>query len=311
MPLAEEVAKGEFLAVSRAITLVENESPEGRDLLDALSGRVGQALRIGITGPPGVGKSTTIDELAAHLSGRGERPAILAVDPTSPFTGGALLGDRVRMVKMAEGGRVFMRSMATRGSPGGLARATQDAADVLDAAGFTVLLIETVGVGQSEIEISRAADVVVVMLSPESGNGVQAMKSGLLEIADVVVINKADRPGAERLEQDLRTAFDLGLRTRRDVPILLAQAAFGKGVAELAAALDALVASRRAGGAFAERRRQNMESRIRQIAEFLVRKSLWGSNGGGARVDATVRRVLAHEQSPYQAAQELVRESLR
>src|SRR6185295_13199216 len=164
---------------------------------------------------------------------RGEKVAIVAVDPTSPFTGGALLGDRIRMSKMAEGGRVFMRSMATRGTPGGLARATQDAADLLDASGHTVILIETVGVGQSEIEISRAADCVVVMVSPESGDGVQAMKSGLLEIADLIAINKADRGGADRLEHDLRTAFELGLRTRKDLPILITEAVKGKGISEL------------------------------------------------------------------------------
>jgi len=311
MPLADEVLKGGFLAVSKAISLVENEAVEGRDLLDALSPRVGAALRVGITGPPGVGKSTTIDELASAFRRRGDKPAILAVDPTSPFTGGALLGDRIRMVKTAEGGTVFMRSMATRGTGGGLSRATQDAADVLDAAGFSVILIETVGVGQSEIEVSRAADVVVVMLSPESGDGIQALKSGLLEIADLLVINKADRPGAERFEQDLRTAFELGLRARRDLPILLTQAVHAKGTAELVVALDALVASRRASGAFEERRRKNMESRVRQIAEFLVRKSLWAANGGGSRIEATARRVLSGEQSPYRAAQQLVREALQ
>jgi LAO/AO transport system kinase len=311
MPLVDDVLKGDFLAISKAISQAENGAPEVREVMDRLADRVGGALRIGLTGPPGVGKSTTVDELTAAFLARGEKVAIVAVDPTSPFTGGALLGDRIRMAKMAEGGRVFMRSMATRGTSGGLARATQDAADLLDASGRTIILIETVGVGQSEIEISRAADCVIVMLSPESGDGVQAMKSGLLEIADIIAINKADRGGADRLEHDLRTAFELGLRSRREIPILITEAVRGKGIPELVAAIDGLIAARRADGAFEERRRRNMEDRIKQIAEFLIQKNLWDSNGAGGKVAATVERVLARRESPYQGALGLIREVLR
>jgi LAO/AO transport system kinase len=311
MPLADEVLKGDFLSISRAISQVENGSPEARDILDALSPRVGGALRVGLTGPPGVGKSTTVDELTAAFLARGEKVAVVAVDPTSPFTGGALLGDRIRMSKMAEGNRVFMRSMATRGTSGGLSRATQDAVDLLDASGRTVILIETVGVGQSEIEISRASDVVIVMLSPESGDGIQAMKSGLLEIADIIAINKADRGGADRMEHDLRTAFELGLRSRKEIPILITEAVRGKGIPELMAAVDALVASRRASGAFQERRRRNMEDRIKEIAEFLIRRNLWSASGADGKVAAAAESVLARRQSPYQGAQALVKEVLR
>jgi LAO/AO transport system kinase len=311
MPLADDILKGDFLSISRAISHVENGSPEARPVMDALSSRVGGALRIGLTGPPGVGKSTTVDEMAAVLLARGEKVAIVAVDPTSPFTGGALLGDRIRMSKMAEGNKVFMRSMATRGTAGGLARATQDTVDLLDASGRTVILIETVGVGQSEIEISKAADVVVVMLSPEGGDGIQAMKSGLLEVADLIAINKADRGGADRMEHDLRTAFELGLRSRASLPILITEAVRGKGIPELVAAIDALVAARKASGEFQARRRRNMEDRIKQIAEFLIQKNLWASNGAGGKVAAAAESVLAHRQSPYQGAQELVREVLR
>jgi LAO/AO transport system kinase len=310
MPLADEVLAGDPLALGKAISLVENGAPEARILLDRAAPRVGTALRIGVTGPPGVGKSTTVDELASLYRGRGEQVAVIAVDPSSPFTGGALLGDRVRMTKLAEGGGVFMRSMATRGTSGGLARTTQEAADLLDAAGRSLILIETVGVGQSEIEVSRAADCVLVLLSPESGDGVQAMKSGLLEVADLVVINKADRPGADRLEHDLRTAFELGLRSRRDVPILLTEAVRGRGIPELAAAVEGFVSSRRASGAFEERRRRSMEERIRQIAEHLVRRNLWEGRGT-ARLESDARRVLVRELTPYQAAEAIVAEVLR
>jgi LAO/AO transport system kinase len=311
MALVDNVLKGDFVSLGRAISLVEDGAAAGRKLIDAVTGRVGKAVRIGVTGPPGVGKSTAADELAAVYRARGERVGIISVDPTSPFTGGALLGDRVRMSRTAKAGEVFMRSMATRGAGGGLARATQDAADLLDASGRTLILIETVGVGQSEIDISRAADCVVVILSPESGDGIQAMKSGLLEVADLIAVNKADRGGADRLQQDLRSAFELGLRSRADTPILLLEAFRGKGIPELAAAIDGFVAGRRSTGSFDERRRQNMELRIRQIAEYLVRANLWGLEGAVQRIRDTVERVLAQKQSPYEAAEALVSEAFR
>jgi LAO/AO transport system kinase len=311
MGLAEEVTQGDFLALGRAISLVENGAAAGREILRALAPRARSALRVGLTGPPGVGKSTAVDGLASVYRARGEKVGVIAVDPSSPFTGGALLGDRVRMSKSSEDGGVFVRSMASRGAAGGLARASQDAADLLDAAGRTVILMETVGVGQSEIEVSRACDVVAVMLSPESGDGVQAMKSGLLEIADLVVINKADRGGADRLEHDLRTAFELGLRPRREIPILPTEAVNGKGIPELAAAIDGLAAARRRSGEFAERRRRNMESRLRAIAQFLFEKDLWEAPGAAERVRAAAERVLTGGRSPYAEAEDLLKEAVR
>ncbi len=200
---------GEARALARAITWVENARPGFEGLLSALHGRVGQAHRIGITGPPGAGKSTLIHALARLLRTRGERVGVVAVDPTSPFTGGALLGDRIRMTGTAGDDGVFIRSMASRGSLGGLATTTREVADLMDAYGFERVVVETVGVGQSELEIAEAADTTVVVLTPESGDSIQAMKAGLMEIADVFVVNKADRPGAARAAGELRTILHI------------------------------------------------------------------------------------------------------
>jgi LAO/AO transport system kinase len=311
MDLVPGVIAGDPLAMSRAISAVENGTAEGRAVLDAIAGRVGTARRIGITGPPGVGKSTTVDAATGVLRQRGEKVGVIAVDPTSPFTGGALLGDRIRMQRLADDPGVFMRSMATRGASGGLSRATQDVADILDASGCGTILIETVGVGQSEIEIARATDCVVVLLSPESGDGIQAMKSGLMEIADLLVINKADRPGADKIETDLRSALELGLRSRRDTPILMTEAFRGKGVPELVEAVGRFVGERQGDGRFAARRRENLELRLKRIAEFLVHRSLWEKNGAGERLARLVEDVLNRRRSSYAAAEELVSEAMR
>jgi LAO/AO transport system kinase len=196
---------GRSVALARAISIVENQREGFLDLLNALHPRIGGAHRIGITGPPGAGKSTLTAALIAHYRGRDESVAVIAVDPTSPFTGGALLGDRIRMNEMSLDEGVFIRSMATRGSLGGLALATKEAADVIDAFGFDRIIVETVGVGQSELDIARAADSTVVVLVPESGDGIQAMKAGLMEAADLFVINKSDRPGADRVAREIST----------------------------------------------------------------------------------------------------------
>jgi LAO/AO transport system kinase len=310
--LIDGVKKGDALAVSRAISAAENGTPEGRALLDAIAPLVGRAVRMGFTGPPGVGKSTTIDALVQVLRSKGDKVGVIAVDPTSPFTGGALLGDRIRMGKSTEDPGVFMRSMATRGTTGGLSRATQDAADVLDASGVSRLLIETVGVGQSEVEIARAADVTVVILSPESGDGIQAMKSGILEIADLVLINKADRMGADKLEQDLRGAFDLRPNRRdADIPILHSEAFRGKGIPELLAAIDQYVDARRKDGAFERRRQANMIRRLRSLAEYMIERNLWEEDGAGGRLESMAKDVLNHARTSYQAAELLVREALK
>lgn len=311
MDLASGVLAGDPLAISRAISAAENGTAEGRETLERISPNLGAARRIGVTGPPGVGKSTAVDALTQVLRGRSERVGVIAVDPTSPFTGGALLGDRIRMNRMADDAGVFMRSMATRGASGGLSRATQDAADLLDASGCQSILIETVGVGQSEIEIARATDAVLVLLTPESGDGIQAMKSGLMEIADIIVINKADRPGSDKIEYEIRASMELGLKSRRDTPILMTEAFRGKGIPELAAAVDLFLAGRRKDGRFDERRRENMKLRLRSIAEYMIHRELWGHDGAGERLAKAAESVLNRSMSSYAAAEKLVKEAMR
>ena len=295
-----DIVKGDRHAVSRAITLVENFTQAGRDLMDEIAARVGKALRIGVTGPPGAGKSTLVDGAAKILRKQGKGVGVIAVDPTSPFTGGALLGDRIRMTSAVGDEGMFIRSMATRDGVGGIARATLDVADLLDVAGKDYVIIETVGVGQSEIEISRCVDVVLLVLCPESGDGIQAMKSGVMEIADIVAINKADREGADRLAAEVRGAFEFS-RRRESVPILLTEATTGKGLEALVDEIAAFIERRRVSGDFEKRRLMVTQNRIKTIAEFLIRRDLWGKNG--SPLDRLARDVAERKKSPYEAAQ--------
>src|SRR4029077_7223897 len=240
-----------------AISWIENESPHAIELLDRCFAHSGKARRIGITGPPGAGKSTLVTRLAQEYRRRGETVAIVAVDPTSPFSGGALLGDRVRMGELAGDDGIFIRSMATRGSLGGLAVHTAQACDVLDAAGFTRVLIETVGVGQSELEVAQTADSTAVVLVPESGDAVQARKAGLMEIGAVFVINKADREGAERAAFAIHSSLELRVqRTEWSPPVLLTTASLGTGVPEVADAFEEHLSFLRERGGLAGRRRE-------------------------------------------------------
>jgi LAO/AO transport system kinase len=270
--------------------------------MDALYGRTGRAHRIGVTGPPGGGKSTTVDGLAAALRKRQESVAVIAVDPSSPFTGGALLGDRIRMRTAEEDTEVFVRSMATRGSLGGLARATVDAADLLDAFGFGRILVETVGVGQAEHDVVSATDTVVVVLYPGGGDSVQAMKAGLMEIADVFVANKADQPGADRLIDDIEQMLELRRgRGGWKPPVVRVVATERKGIGELVAAIESHKSARERSGELEARRGARRLEQVRRDVEEGLREVIFG--GGEWR--AFIEGEIAAKRPPTAIAAEV------
>jgi len=303
--LVRRALSGERVPLARAISMVENEAPEAVAILDACFAASGRAFRIGITGPPGAGKSTLVARLAQEYRRRGDTVAIVAVDPTSPFTGGALLGDRVRMGELSGDDGVFIRSMATRGSMGGLAVHTAQACDVLDAAGFSRILIETVGVGQSELEVAQAADSTAVVLVPESGDGVQAMKAGLMEIGDLFVINKADREGADRAAFAVKTALELRTSgSEWTPPVLLTTASLGEGVNDVVEQFEEHLEHLKRGGELERRRRRRMEQRLHD----LMRERLWGefrARVPGKIWESSVDELMERRLTPHQAAERL------
>ena len=299
-------------AVARLISYVEDASPLLREVTAALAPYAGRAHVIGLTGSPGVGKSTTTSALVAEYRARSLRVGVLAVDPSSPFSGGALLGDRVRMQDHATDPGVFIRSMASRGHLGGLAWATPQAIRVLDAAGCDVVLVETVGVGQSEVEVAGAADTTVVLLAPGMGDGVQAAKAGILEIGDVFVVNKADRDGADSTVRELRHMITLGSGPRAgsaadpwQPPVLRTVASRREGVEEVVAALDEHRGWLERTGALTGRRRTRAEGEIEAIAFGLLRTRI-GDLHGDARLESLAARVVDGDTDPYAAADTLV-----
>jgi LAO/AO transport system kinase len=307
-PLAERVLAGDVRAAARLIRLVDDGDPAAAAAMRVLHPRAGRAALIGVTGAPGAGKSTLVDQLVAHYRRAGKTVGVLAVDPTSPFSGGALLGDRIRMNRHATDPGVFIRSLATRGAQGGLSRSTAPAATVMDAMGRDVILIETVGVGQDEVEVMGLVDTTVVLVAPGMGDDIQAIKAGLLEIAQLFVVNKADREGASRTATDLEQMIALcppppGAWTP---PVLLAEAQRGRGVPEIAAAIEAhrayLAAEGRMGALRRERARRELLDRLRDrlLADALARLE------GAGRLERLVEAIAAREVDPDTAVDRIV-----
>ena len=309
--LADRVLAGDPRAIARAISLIEDEEVGAAEVIRAIFPQTGRAYLVGVTGPPGAGKSTLVDRLVTETRQRGETLGVVAVDPTSPFTGGAILGDRLRMQAHAADPDVFIRSMATRGQLGGLARATTDVALVLDAAGKSLVIIETVGVGQDEVDIVRTADVSIVILVPGTGDEVQALKAGIMEIADIFVVNKADREGADRTVTAVES--NLALQTfaagEWRPPIVKTEATTGKGVAELWEAIKAFRAHSEAGRF--KRRQARGEFRLRDLLTHKLLEHIEHEVLGPGELQRLVQRIAARETDPYSAAAEILKRTVK
>jgi LAO/AO transport system kinase len=310
--LIENLYKANRRSVARSISVIENDSAESSILLKKIHSEIGNAYRIGITGPPGAGKSTITNHLTKQYRKQNLKVGIIAVDPTSPFTGGALLGDRIRMNEIGIDEGVFIRSMATRGSLGGLSKKAIDAADVLDAAGFDLIILETVGVGQSELDIAQAADTTIVVLVPESGDSVQAMKAGLMEIADFFVLNKSDRPGAEQAIASLQTILMMKDHDEKTwMPnIIRTIASENKGILEIANEIDRHKKFMNENNLFIQKREKQTKIRIKEIVEGKIREQIW-SESGEKFLNSSLEKVVLGDLSPYHIADEIINDFIK
>ncbi len=305
--LISKLLVGEPRSIARAITLVENGGDGAAELMKAIFPKTGKATVVGITGSPGAGKSSLVDKLALFYKNAGDKVGIICIDPSSPFSGGAILGDRIRMAELGTQKNVFIRSMATRGNLGGLARATVDAVTILDAAGFDKVIVETVGVGQDEVEIVKTADVSVVVLVPGMGDDIQAIKAGIMEIGDVFVINKADREGVLRTQKELEAL--LGLAHRPDMwnpPIVKTIATESKGIEDLSKAIDAYYAFQTDGSGSKVRRQAIARWRLLELLQERLLYDLLGRNGTTEKLDQLAFEIANKKNDPYSAVEEII-----
>lgn len=305
--LTERLLSGETRAVARAITKVENGASDAADLMKEIFPQTGNAVVIGITGAPGAGKSSLVDKLALYYKEKGERIGIICVDPSSPFSGGAILGDRIRMSTLGLDKNIFIRSMATRGNLGGLSRATVDAVAILDAAGFDKIIVETVGVGQDEVEIVKTADVSIVVLVPGMGDDIQAIKAGIMEIGDVFVINKSDREGVLRTEKELEALLSLAHRPDFwNPPIVKTVAPENKGIEDLSKAIESYNEFQRKNEN-SERRTAIAKWRLYELLREKLLADLLGKNGTAEKIEELAKEVAEKKNNPYSAIEEILK----